>query len=163
MRQRNRNMENSLLIEHLKEFYSKEDTRNFNVLNFVGAYGSPLLALAYAKLFWADFVEFKEMIFLADNLSEDAKEKIEELLDNNYKNKEIEKSFNLIEVPSGIFGKNAGDTYDEEDYQLAEILKQIWACKLEIDFPTKEFQIEVLSPEDTGGEVGIAFFQKTAH
>jgi hypothetical protein len=155
-------MENSLLIEHLKEFYSEKDTRNFNVLDFVGAYGSPLLALAYAKLFWADFVEFKEMVFLADKLSEEAKEEIEELLENNYKNQEIEKSFNLIEVPSSIFGKNAGDTYDEEDYRLAETLKQIWSCKLEIDFPTKEFQFEVLSPEDTSGEAAIIFFQRTA-
>jgi hypothetical protein len=155
-------MNNSSLIEHLKEFYSEQDNRNFNVLDFVGAYGSPLLALAYAKLFWADFVEFKEMIFLSDNLSDDGKEKIEELLNNDYKNQVIEKSFNLIEVPSDIFGKNAGDTYDEEDYQLAKILKQIWTCKLEIDFPTKEFQIEILSPEETGGEVGIIFFQRTS-
>ncbi len=153
-------MENALLVEHLKEFYSDEDTRNFNVLDFVGAFGSPLLAIAYSKLFWADFIEFREMVFLSENFNEDVKKKIGELLENNSIKQDIEKSFNLFEVPSSFFGKNSGDTYDGEDYQLAEILKQSWRCKLEKDFPSKEFKVEILSADTTGGEVGVIFYQK---
>lgn len=153
-------MEDSLLIEHLTEYYTDKDTRNFTILDFVGAYGSPLLALAYSKLFWAGFVEFKGMIFLSDNFDKDKEEKIEELLKKGHTMQEIEKSFNWLEVPSGIFGKNAGDTYDDEDYYLAETLTQTWSCKLEKDFPNKSFCVKVLSPEETGGEVGVIFFQK---
>ncbi len=56
-------MHGNLLINHLKEFHAKADTSNFNVLDFVSAFGNPLEALAYSYLFWPDFVEFEGMIF----------------------------------------------------------------------------------------------------
>lgn len=59
-------MKEELIIEHLKKIYSDKDTTNFDLLDFVGAFGSIPMALAYSKLFWPDFVEFYEMIFLKD-------------------------------------------------------------------------------------------------
>ena len=44
-------MSDKLLIDHLKEFHAKADTNNFNVLDFVSAFGNPLEALAYSYLF----------------------------------------------------------------------------------------------------------------
>lgn len=156
-------MKDSLLIEHLKEFYIGEETQNFNILDFVGAFGSPLLALAYAKLFCPVFIEYKGMIFLSDSFSKNAREKVDGLLRNSHKKQEIEKSFNSFEIPSYFFNKNAGDTYDEEDYHLAEILKQTWGYKLKTDFPDRKFHIEILSTEETGGEVSLILFQETAY
>jgi hypothetical protein len=52
-----------LLIQHLKKFRAEADTSNFDVLDFVSAFGNPLEALAYSYLFWPDFIEFEGMGF----------------------------------------------------------------------------------------------------
>jgi len=42
-------MRDELLVNHLKEFHAKADTSNFDVLDFVSAFGSPVEALAYTS------------------------------------------------------------------------------------------------------------------
>ena len=153
-------MKNAELIEHLKEYYAGKDTKNFNILDFVGAYGSPLLAIAYYKLFSPDFIEYRGMIFMADEFDDKGRIDVDHLLEQkNLSKKEIEQSYDWFEIPSGFFAKSAGDTYDDEDEYLAEILCRTWKLKLEADFPDKRFVVKLLDPEETGGEIGIAFYQ----
>lgn len=152
-------MKNEELIEHLKEYYSDKDTKGFNILDFV-AFGSPLLAIAYYKLFFPDFVEYRGMIFMADEFYDEDRIDVDHLLEQeNLSKKEIEQSYDWSEIPSGFFGKNAGDTYDDEDDYLAEILCQTWKCKLEADFPGKRFVVELVDAKETGGEIAVVFYQ----
>lgn len=157
-------MTNFSIIEHLKNYYEGEDTRNFTVLDFVGAFGSPLLALAYSKLFWPDFVEFNEMVFLTDSvdgtaLRPDTAERIKSYRATGRSKEETEKSFNLFEIPSSFFNRGSDDTSDEADEQLAQLLTITWSCKLKRDFPERIFFTETVSPSDTGGEFALRFFQ----
>ncbi|MBX3282036.1 MAG: hypothetical protein KF756_06115 [Acidobacteria bacterium] len=149
--------------KRLKAYFSSEDTRNFSVLDFVGTFGSPLIALAYAKLFWPDFVEFKGMIFVGDNFDRETKDRIDAILHSSEAEREdfsgIEKSFNFFEVPSYFFGRHAGDTNEEEDRYLAEKLAEMWKCKLSMDFPERSFVIKLIEPEESGGEIALMFYQ----
>lgn len=157
-------MDNSELIEHLTEYYSGKGSKNFNVLDFVGAFGSPLLAVAYSKLFWPDFSEFEDMIFLSDHLEmayvkSEQPQQIKECLAESWEKQRIEYSFNLCDVPESFFNKNAGDTYDSEDEYLANVLAQMWKSKLTHQFPSRNFNVEVLTPEENGGEFAVTFYQ----
>ncbi|HUF05705.1 MAG TPA: hypothetical protein VMM38_16205 [Aridibacter sp.] len=153
-------MNNDSLVEHLSEHFSESDTKNFDVLDFVGAFGSPLLALAYSKLIWPDFSTYKDMIFLSEFLDDECKGRIDLMLEEGSSAKQIEESFNFFEVPSSFFGRNAGDTVVEEDLQLARVLSETWSAKLARDFPSLDFRVLVLNdPEETGGEIGIQFFR----
>lgn len=148
------------LITHLQEYFERENTRNFSVLDFVGAFGSPLLAIGYSKLFWPQFCAFEDMIFLADSIEDaEAKRRVKKCLHESWDKQEIEKSFSLCEIPEYFFNKNLGDTYDEEDEYLAEILTQMWGCKLAKDFPSRTFNVEIVPPEENGGNLAITFYQ----
>jgi hypothetical protein len=50
------------LIKRLSTLYAEEDTTNFNVLDYVYVFGSPLQALMYSKLFWPEFIEIEDMV-----------------------------------------------------------------------------------------------------
>jgi len=52
------------LIKRLSTLYAEKDTTNFNALDYVYAVGSPLQALMYSKLFWPEFIEIEDMVFL---------------------------------------------------------------------------------------------------
>lgn len=147
------------LIEHLREYYAQEGSKNFNVLDFVGAFGSPLLAIAYSRLFWPDFIELHGMIFISDNVGAGNRKDIDECVNKSWNKQEIEKAFNIFEVPEYFFGKFAGDTYDDEDEHLAEILVQAWRGKLAMDFPNRSFMVEVVDREENGGDLAIWFYQ----
>ncbi len=154
-------MNENFLIEHLHKVYSKHDTSNFNILDFMSAFGSPLDALVYSRLFWPEFIEFKEMIFLKESIAdEDDKHKIAETLKRYGGDKtKTEQSFNLIEVPSGLFSHGLGDTTEEEDRWLAEQLSEMWLRRLQFLYTNRKFEVMVLDPEETGGEVGVIFYQ----
>lgn len=154
-------MTDETLIKSFQEYFHNEDTHNFTVLDFVGAFGSPLMALGYAKLFWPEFIEFKGMVFFAEDFDSDMQKRVTDMLEqDNLAANEIEQSFNLFEVPSIFFAQYAGDTDEEQDEDLAEILARMWKCKLETDFPEKDFSVRVLSPEESGGEVAVSFSQE---
>jgi hypothetical protein len=154
-------MNEKILIEHLRKVHSKHDTSNFNILDFMSAFGSPLDGLVYSRLFWPEFIEFKEMIFLKESIEdEDDKRKIAETFKRYGGDKtKTEQSFNLIEIPSGFFTRGLGDTTEEEDRWLAEKLAEMWLCRLQFLYPNRKFEVKVLNPEETGGEVGVIFYQ----
>lgn len=99
------------------------------------------------------------MVFLAEDLDENKRTRIDKMSkETNACTSDIERSFNCFEVPSYFFS-NVADTSDDEDEYLAELIAQIWFCKLKRDFPEKKFKIEVLSPEQTGGEIALSVYQ----
>lgn len=154
-------MKNEEIIESLKIYFPKEDCTNFEIGDFVSAFGSPLLAIAYSKLFWPEFVEFEGMVFLAEAFDNEAQQRVSEALKQNIESKsEIEEAFNLYEVPSYFFGTNAGDTTEDEDHELAKIMAEMWMAKLRMDFPNKAFKMEIVPPEVSGGEVSLLFYQE---
>jgi len=151
---------NEDLLAHFREVVFKgQDTSGFNYFDFLHAYGSPLDALFYSQLFYPDFVEIKGMIFLKETIEDDNDEaRLDEaLIRYEYDKSKIEQSFNIVEVPS-LFGKNLAETTDEEDLVLTTRLAKMWQYKLQSTYPERKFTVQILSAEETGGEVGFSFY-----
>lgn len=149
------------LIRRLRELHPDLDTTNFDVLDFVAAFGSPLEALMYSRLFWPEFIEIEGMIFLKESMEyEDDRQRLADALERYGGNRtQTEQSFNLVEVPSTLFTRHKGDTTEVEDQWLAQRLVQMWLAGLRHSYPDRDLVVKVLDPEDTGDEVGVIFYQ----
>ncbi|SRR6266478_890985 len=138
------------------------DTSNFDIRDFIFAFGSPLEAIMYSRIFWPRFVEIKGMIFLEGTIEDDQdRQRLAEVFEKYEQDvSRTEEDFNLVEVPSDLFGRRGGETSEEEDRWLAELLTQMWAARLHSLYPTRQFVVKVLSADETGGEVGVIFYQR---
>lgn len=153
-------MRDKLLIDHLKEFHAKADTSNFNVLDFISAFGSPLYALAYSKLFWPDFVEFEGMIVFGGNVEdEEDRSRIRSALSQFPTRREVEQSFNQFMIPDIFFSAGLGTTTDEEDIYLAERIAEMWEARLARLFPHKKCVVELQLPDETKEGPTIVVYQ----
>jgi len=148
------------LLVHFREVKCKgQDARGFNFFDFLHAHGSPLDALFYSRLFWPEFVEIDGMVFLKETIEDDNdKARLDEVLKRYEGDKtKTEQSFNITEIPS-LFGKKLAETTDEEDIVLAKRLAEMWQHRLRIVYPDRKFTVQILSAEETGGEVGVSFY-----
>ena len=143
-------MRDELLIDRLRQFHADADTSNFNVLDFVGAFGNPLDALAYSKLFWPDFVEVEGMIFLADFVEgEEDRSRIRAAMSKFSTPQDVEKSFNQFMIPEVFFSRALPLMKDEENLHLAERIVEIWEARLARLFPNKSCVVELQLPDET--------------
>lgn len=133
------------ILRDLKKLHQSDDTTRFGIHDFVSAFGSPVEAIAYGKLFWPDFVEVEGMVFLASMVEDESDEqRVREALGQCIANRaEVQKSFNLLEVPSGIFGKRACESSNEVDEELARLIGTTWKCRLATEYPDRSFVVEV--------------------
>jgi hypothetical protein len=147
------------LVSELSRLYSDEDTTNFDVSDFIFAFGSPLEALAYAKLFWPDFVQVDEMLLRSDVIEDesDAERVRQALRQWNGDSEKTQRSFNRLEIPAGIFGKRAGESSDASDEQLAQILVEMWDARLSRRYPDRKFSVTLERESD--GDVSVTFCQ----
>jgi hypothetical protein len=134
------------LVRHLKDFHRDADTSHFGVLDFASAFGSPLYALVYSKLFWPDFVEFEGMIFHASIMeSEEDRVRVRKALSEGKTRQEVETSFNSFDIPSDFFASNRGSTTVAEQVLLANRMKDMWRLRLKELFPRRNITVEVTS------------------
>ncbi|MCI0530192.1 MAG: hypothetical protein L0Y56_22340 [Nitrospira sp.] len=156
-------MKDEQLINRLRTKYTELNTTGFNVFDFLHAEGSGLEALMYARLFWPEFIEIDDMVFLKETVeNEDDRKRVGEAFEYYEKDRcKTEQSFNLVEIHS-LFGRRSGETTDAEDRQLAELLAEMWRYRLQLLYPYRRFLVEVLEPEQTGGEVAVMFYQSRA-
>src|SRR5262249_48637827 len=105
------------LIKRLSTLYAEEDTTNFNVLDYVYALVLTLQVLMYSKLFWTEFIEMEDMVFLKDRMEngDDRSAVLKALEQHEGNRRKTEQAFNLFEIPPDIFGKKMGETTEEED------------------------------------------------
>ncbi|MGH9745494.1 MAG: hypothetical protein ACRD59_05210 [Candidatus Acidiferrales bacterium] len=154
-------MDDKMLIEHLKDVHAKEDTSNFNVVDFLSAFGNPLDALAYSKLFWPDFIEFEGMIFFKDNIENDEdRSRIRAALANLGPAKEVEMSFNQFLIPEAFFSAHYSVANDEESLYLAEQMAAMWKARLAQLFPTKKCVVELQTADETLEGPTIVVYQE---
>jgi hypothetical protein len=154
-------MDDTKLLERLREVFPDCDMQNFNVFVFdlIYAEGSPLLAFLYSRLFWPDFVEIDGMVFLKETMEDsDDLRRLREAFDHyGHDLTQTEQAFNLIEVED-LFGKRRVETSEDEDRDLLERLRQMWLARLTQIFPTRRFRVELVEPEQTGGSMGLIFW-----
>jgi len=153
-------MDDKLLIDNLKRFHAAADTSNFNVLDFVSAFGSPLYALAYSKLFWPDFIEFEGMIFLKENVEdEEDRSRIRTALARSSTPKEVERSFNQFMIPDIFFSAGLGTTNGDENLCLAERMVEMWEARLARLFPGRTLVVELELPQQSKEGPTIIVYQ----
>ena len=154
-------MKDEELIKRLRVMCPNRDTTGFNLFDTLHAEGSGLYALLYCRLFWPEFVEIDNMVFLKETFEdEDDLRRLTEAFERYGRDpRKTEQSFNLVEIPS-LFGRRMGETIDEEDHWLAERLAEMWSYRLQLLYPHRRFIVEVLEPEQTGGEVAVIFYQQ---
>ena len=152
----------SVLIEELRRKHACDDTANFGVSDFLAAFGSPVHAVLYLRMFWPEFIHFEGMVFRRETLEdEDDRRRIREALSHNAGDKAMtEQSFNLVEVPCGLFSRYGHESSDEVDRFLVENLVELWKCRLAITFPDQEFVVEAVPPEENAGEWGVTFYTR---
>jgi len=156
-------MHDEELLKDLRENCraSQIDTTAFGVRDMIYVCGSPLDALVYSRLLWPDFVEIEGMVFMEGTIeNEEDRQRLVYALEEYNKDRTLtEQAFNVVEVPSDLFGRRATETTEEQDYWLAERLAEMWRARLHLLYPTHEFVVELLEPKEIGGEVGIVFYQ----
>jgi hypothetical protein len=152
-------MDDEQLSHRLQALFAHRNAENFNVLDFVYADGSPLMALMYVRLFWPEFVEFEDMIFLKESVEDDAdRARVREALGHQQDRAAIESSFNLKEMHE-LFGPRINETTDDEDQVLMTKLREMWDARLNAVYNERRFIVTVVQPEENGGNLGITFYQ----
>jgi hypothetical protein len=71
---------------------------------------------------------------------------------------ETERRCNLREF-SDLFGNGLAEIDDDQAALLVDRLAGMWRCRLAAFFPERRFVVEVWSAEETGGDIGIVFYQ----
>jgi len=152
----------SILVDELRKKHAGHDTTNFGVSDFLAAFGSPVDAVMYLRLFWPRFIRFEGMVFRQETLEDDDDQRRVRGALSRYAGDRTrtEQSFNLVEVPSGVFSRRASESSDEVDEFLAERLVELWAHRLAAAFPEEEFVVETVPAEETGGERGVVFYTR---
>ena len=130
----------------------------FTPLDYIHSEGAPLEALLYAYLFWPEFINVLNMVFLQDSV-EDASDlqRIRETLEKKKGDKRrTQESFNTFQVAE-LFGTRTGDTTPEEDGLLAQVLAEMWRARLRSTFPESSTRVRIDPPDETSG-VSICFY-----
>lgn len=147
------------IVERLRGLDPDLNGEGFSLSDFAYARGNVLDALMYLSVVWPTFIEFMGVVFRdVDVETDDDRSRIREALDRCSSRREAEQSFNWMDVGVLFAPKNFGSSL-EEDQQLSKVLRDTWSAKLRQDFPTREFVVEVLSPDFTGGSYGVRFFE----
>jgi len=133
----------------------------FDAADELSGQGSGKLALLYARVFGAPFMEYQGLVLLSGTLELDdgATARLEgELTDGRWDRSEIEQRFNFYELGMLIGDVNG---LDECDYMsLAHMVARIWRARLHAEFSGKRFVVDVVvAGEKDGHELGIVFYQ----
>ncbi len=128
-----------------------------SVMNFVDMNG----VIAVAGLFSPKFVEYKDHVFLNENVEERLKKNIIFPCPFGQDKKTTERSYNLFNLEEFFI-----ETADESSgdlrmvKKLGDLLLYFWSIKLKESFPSKQFKFEIA--EDLYDEHGfcLTFWQE---
>lgn len=154
-------MRDDELVDRLRARESQRNTSGFSVLDFLGPLGSTLDALLYARLFWPSLVEYRGLVLRSEVIQDDEdRGRVDQALAHySGKHADCERDLNALEVPSGVFGGRMAESTDSEDRSLADLLVRLWTHRLSDEYPDETFRVQLLEPEETGGEVAVTFWR----
>lgn len=155
-------IDEQIIIQKLKDL-NYDGGENFTLSDYAYRNGSPLDLIMYSKVFWPDFIEFEGMVFpkMMVEDEEDKQKVLDYLIETKGDKRKVEQSFNMIEIPSFLFGKKrAIELADEHiSFTIAKILCETWFAKLSKEYSDKNFIFKILIAEEAGDEMAIMFYQ----
>lgn len=127
------------LVPDLKD-WKKENGDKFDLQDWIACKGNIRLAIGYSVIFWPDFVEFNDCVFIKSHFSQDNYEEWTKS-DSVENYRQIEGVINHIHILD-LFAweKQEEINYDQVIY-LGKILRNIYDLKLKADFPEKQFMV----------------------
>ena len=149
------------LLQLLYSVHADIDSKNFDILDFVYATGSPLSAWMYSCLFWPNFVEFEGMVFRESVASdEEFQARVREALaKSNGDLRDVEESFSILELPYDAFARLERQLETEDLYALAERIREMWAARLKTLFPSRTYVVAVGDVDSDKEEPCVTFYQ----
>lgn len=127
------------------------------------------VALGYSELFWPSFHKYDGMVFRGsaeDQKSpEDLKNIASWIAKFNGDRSKVEEMLNHEHLVDLFFERNRKGT-GHQVYYLGSVLRETWQAKLMLDFPEKQFVVELHTPGSDGSgdyEIGdwiLTFYQK---
>ena len=146
-------------MDRLKEALLRyfPDRGNFDVEDFIHAYGDPRQALLMFPVFFPEFSSVEGHVILSDFLDDDAEpgRLIATLRASPGRARSVLEGYRWREIPY-LFA-DLSKLSDEDDSILAELVACAWKGALSVQFPDSVWVTRVMTPEETGSVVGVCF------
>ena len=142
-----------LQIEQLQDFqlWKNANGDGFTLLDYLTGVANIEIAIAFTKLFWPDFVEYKGGIFLADGFAEQIYNEWHEKMGDNIT--AIEQVMNHTHI-SDLLPGSENVTFDNLLY-LGQTISQMWESRLGKLYPDKHFLVRCESDQENDDVVVI--------
>jgi hypothetical protein len=105
--------------------------------SWIGCVGSFEHAIAYAELFWPDFVEFDGCVFFAGLIEENYRGFMEQTRGDK---RSVETVMNHRHILDLFCGPELRPSREQVVY-IGRLLKDMWEAKLKCDFPARRFVV----------------------
>jgi hypothetical protein len=142
------------LIPQTREW---NDGRGIDLRSWIGCVGSFEHAIGYGELFWPDFAEHDGCVFFA-GFSEESYRGFKQQTGGN--RQAVEAVMNHRHILD-LFSNPDLAPQREQVVYLGRLLKEMWAAKLQRDFPAKRFAVSF--PEEPSEDLlvyVVTFFQE---
>jgi hypothetical protein len=145
--------------ELIPELGAWNDGRGIDLESWANAVGRYDFAIAYATIFWPDSVIHDDCVFRYDPDGKNYEDWMKSLEGDRARVEHVMNHLHIMDM----FISEGFEPTDRFVIHVAELLKNMWSCKLARDFPQRSFQIEIYegTPDDLLG-YEITFFQKRA-
>ncbi|MGH7624992.1 MAG: hypothetical protein ACREOJ_06725 [Gemmatimonadaceae bacterium] len=132
---------------------------DYTLQNYIESRGSLELAVAFAKLYWPDLVEYRDCILRADGFSADLFETWWQRTDGN--RTEIECVLNMLHVRE-VVPSDTALLPDSVIRYLGRTIAEMWHTKAQLLFPGRRViaRFEDTAEEDTNSEPTVLLFQQ---
>ena len=140
----------------IPELASWNEGKGIDVVSWLGCIGRYDHAIAYAALFWPEFVVHDECIFFDVPEERNYREWMENL---NGDRTQVEQMLNHRHI-ADLFYNSEFKPSDEVLKYIGQLLFEMWTCKLKRDFPQAKIQVALYG--DESGDPQITFFRARA-
>ncbi|MFI5131559.1 MAG: hypothetical protein ACHQFX_16270 [Chitinophagales bacterium] len=134
------------LIPEIKEWQSVNGQK-FDVDDWIAIEGNIKLAIGYSSIYWPDFIEYEDCVFLKSHFSLDGF--------NQWRNVDYVKYFSQIEYVINhihildLFApENQQEITKDQIIYLGEILREIYETKLTAQFENRQFTVTFNGKEE---------------
>ena len=145
------------LADLIPETRAWNDGRGIDLDAWIGCVGSFEHAIAYGELFWPDFTEHDGCVFFAGFSEESYQGFMEQTSGNRQAVEAVMNHRHILD----LFRRPELEPTRAQVVYLGRLLKEMWAAKLQRDFPGKRFVVS-FSEEDLEDllDYQVTFFQE---